>query len=69
MKALNLKDLLTIKEVAAILNVTVQRVHQMIAEGKIKGEKLAPGLWVTEKASVEKYIEDRRERLSVRGRS
>lgn len=57
MKTLNLKDLMTIREVAAVLNVTIQRVHQMIKEGKIKGEKMAPGLWVTERVSVEEFIE------------
>lgn len=60
MKSLNLKDLLTVKETASILNVTVQRIHQMIAEGKIKGEKLAPGLWVIKKASVTEYLEGKK---------
>lgn len=60
MKTLDLKDLMTIKDVATILNVTVQRIHQMIAEGKIKGGKLAPGLWVVDKDSVNEYLEKRR---------
>lgn len=62
MKTISLKDLMTIKETAAALDRSVQRVHAMIAEGKIKGRKAAPGLWLVEKKSVEEYLKARNAR-------
>jgi len=47
---------ITIRQTAAILDRTVSRVHQLIAEGKIKGEKIAPGLWMVDEKSVKKYL-------------
>lgn len=59
MKTIDLKNLMTIKETAEILNRSVQRIHAMIAERKLKGRKVAPGLWLVEKKSIEDHLEDR----------
>ncbi len=58
MKTFDFKRSMTIRDVAAVIDKSAQRVHQMIAEGKLKGEKIAPGLWAVEKKSVEEYLKD-----------
>ena len=60
MKTMDLKNLMTVREAAATLNRSTQRVHAMIAEGKIKGSKVAPGLWLIEKKSIEEYLRNRK---------
>lgn len=46
------KRLYSVTEAAAILGVCRQRVHQMLAEGKLDGEKVG-STWVVFAESVE----------------
>ena len=51
-------DLMDVKEAAAIIGVTVGRVRQLAAAGKLKGERLGGperGLWVFRRADVVAY--------------
>ena len=68
-----------VKEVAAILGVTVGRVRQLASAGKLKGERLGGperGLWVFQRADVVAYaaiengkeIKSKSERMSWAGR-
>ena len=50
--------MLTTRETAERLGVTVHRVRQMIAEGRLKAEKKGRDLWVPE-ASLEAEIRRR----------
>lgn len=62
-------DLMDVKEVAAVLGVTVGRVRQLASAGKLKGERLGGpdrGLWVFRRADVEEYA--RRPRSAGRPR-
>lgn len=62
-------DLMDVKEVAAVLGVTVGRVRQLASAGKLKGERLGGpdrGLWVFKRADVEEYA--RRPRSAGRPR-
>ena len=47
-----------VKEVAAVLGVTVGRVRQLAAAGQLKGERMGGpdrGVWVFRRADVEEY--------------
>ena len=57
MKTADLKNQMTIKDASKALNKSVQRIHAMIHEGKLKGTKFAPGLWLIEKSSIKEFIE------------
>lgn len=59
MKTFDFKNSMTIKDVSAALDRSVQRIHAMIAEGKLKATKVAPGLWAVEKKSVEQFLKSR----------
>ena len=51
-------QLMDVKEAAAIIGVTVGRVRQLAAAGKLKGERLGGperGLWVFRRADVVAY--------------
>ena len=72
-------DLMDVKEAAAIIGVTVGRVRQLAAAGKLKGERLGGperGLWVFQRADVVAYaaiengkeIKSKSERMSWAGR-
>ena len=51
-------DLMDVKEVAAVLGVTVGRVRQLATAGTLKGERLGSpsrGMWVFKRADVEAF--------------
>lgn len=52
---------ISIKEAAARLDVTRQRVEQLIHAGRIKADKPGTREWIVDEGSVEQYDTERKE--------
>ena len=64
METVNLNKMISVERAAEILDVSRQRIHQMIDEGKFMAHAISPKLTLVD---LDSFIEfkQRRERLSV----
>ena len=61
-------DTVTVAEASALMGVTPERVRQLAAAGRIKGQRTARRVWMLERASVASQ-ETRRHRSAAHGSS
>lgn len=59
---LEIMNAISAREAAEILGVTLGRIRQLLAESKIRGEKLTPRAWAIDKKSVVAYARTDRRR-------
>lgn len=57
MKFVDFSGFMTVQEAADAIKRTRQGIHDMIREGRLKGKKVHPKLWIVDKESVENFIE------------
>ena len=53
-----LEDWITTAAAAKMLGKTQRRIHQLVIEEKLVGNRVSPRLWLVSKQSVEDYIKE-----------
>ena len=54
-KIKELNGMTTVKDAAKILKVSVRRVHDFIAEGRLRAERITPRLYLLDLKDIEKF--------------
>ncbi|OHD26029.1 MAG: hypothetical protein A2Y34_02340 [Spirochaetes bacterium GWC1_27_15] len=53
-----MKEFLTTKEVAELLNINEKKIYSLVSEGKIPGTNIT-GKWIFSKSQIEEYIKEK----------